>query len=1315
MTWYNPLTWFDNETNSTEQQNKKVLDTLLDSPEYNEWFLNWINNRIADVTKHIPVLDEYAKTTAAENIAEQFEKATQQLPEVFKANNITAYDVYKYLNNKLDDKELENKIKWLATQYDISKFKNIVPNAEEKLKQMWYKWDIIAKLSPEKIISEYTKELTQWTIWKQLSDLTNKWVITKKEANNTMNIMKDYIKRLAEIDLSMKKSFWDRTPEKLKSWLRNVRNLINTYLTAVVDKLKEYWWDFEKVSNDDELNQLASQIEDWLNSLRTLSSLQGIADKESVLGKIKSWAWTIMWFLNTAVQKWEEWWAELVNAITPYHVEWGNNLQERIDLADNKSTLYDKVMQWVWNTIADLVPWTVSTILWIWWVSKVAGATEKISPLLSKTINVLWTNEAINWIFNHYFDPAQTRLTQQTDMLFDIAGEAIMNPALSLIWQTGKKILGLTEKDALKKYLDDTEFIIKDKDWKQVKVKWNEVFKNLWDIEEFAKAKWISDYNAIKDLFQKYIAKLDELNKKKSWLFSPLVKITKKAVLEDINNYLKKTNSNPVLSKVLDTVIKTNNSKAIDKVFDYVSQSAKEWSESVDKYLKTANNLSDIKNFLTHLDLKKTFLKKVSNDLSVKNWDVIKIANTNPIPKDYDFKLKYNLKEGTLEDDTFSKVMWDAVEYAYKKFNWKPVSYDEFVDTIVWYFKNVWEVSKLPRTYQDLINRVVKQLIKWKKDNVLSWTKIQLFKNKKWALWLTDNTKDIVKVNTLKELYWNNPENFFIVLFHELTHRKWENFFRKVTGEKVTKRLDDIYEKAVAGVKQLIQIAEWEQKKDLEKLLKTILQSKEEFLAYVIWEMIVRWNKSDILDRLLKQLSDLWIDIKQDELNLFKEAIKKYISKRFFVDNPDKVNWVLKFAANIGLIINKWYKTIKNYFTNFVKFRDIKELEKAIDIMTEKEFNDFVRNIFGSKYLAYKNKYWIPDKDFRELVRLQLKLWLWWENGLKAAAVWNYIDDLVTASVKKNSIPDIPDYFKKLFDNDSLSKIEQLRELAIKYYNEWLNVTNIAKELWKTKLWKTATEALAFMLKSLADGKIDNITLNTAAYLWSRVVGDDVLKTIKAKEDYLSKALNYITKKLWIKKWDDSIKWLLQSMWYDIDNRYINKFKNTNFDIWIWLKNWWITKIANIDKNKAEALIKANYYRFNPIVARNLNKWLVKQYPELANLDERLYTQALKNYQYVKKIPIPVWTRKYPGIENRFLAPLVEKDGKNIIVTTDDWVKYIYDEKTWNMIKQNIPATEIIKQEYESNRYLKIKDTIDYLISDEKYAMFKNFKKALNC
>jgi len=1242
---YDNITWKDVQW--------KRLDNAIDNTDA-EWILWNLYKYSARYWPGNSYKQEYLQNQTNSLISE----TSKQLPKIALDLGINSKDIAlnkQWLLQNKKKAQIINQL-WLDKYLNNDVAKSIVANYNND------KWlvNYDTATAKTKEIKPFYDELNA-ILQPKINTLLSEWKIDKAKASQLFRTIEDYANKTNTFSSDLDSNPAIKNDKWIQTLLTARKQYIKEYAQQIWDKLIKYNGDMEKLENDPDLTSLWHTITNLDDNIRNtiaeksftntnvfehpiLSAKRGITALEWLA---TSWIWmewrALEWGYNSTLWR-----------ITGTHLEQWAWIQQDL----NKNWITDDFV----NFTTDVAPWVIDAVWWIWAIWKLW--------VLWKLWETLAENEHINWIFNSYFDPWVSNSTANTDIAFDVWWEILWNTIWTLIWKW-------LDTAAIKKYwkdLDDTvEFKVPevDKEWK---ILYKTKKMSIWDIlkspdkfpdflnkwsEEIAKTN-LSAYNT---LLNKTIWKLEDLSKKKSWL---LVRRTKKQIIDWI-------------SKNLEDLWLAKQGKILQEL-----STSKEWVN------KVFDNIKDIfNNYKTQVDnllVKNNRTLEQNAILLNKNWFTEAIArkleepDANVLPTPAEVKVQAKIKNNIpLNDEDIIETLPDSI-FKVLKNNKNEMDFSTFKEKVLDTLRtNVW--WKLPEPYRKNIVKALENAewfskkLKIKRQDIIWW-------DEKY-LWSSNIQKQEIRLKLLKWMYKNNPEDFFVVLFHELSHNRGYEFFKKMfKWEKAQEHIDSLFWDLLVGYDLIKKDLPPETRKELDRLA----ENKEEFLAYIIWDQIVKWN-TKLLDKFIDTVNKYWKWlISKDEANEIKGAITKYINSRFLQWKPEEL-WILwksvNYATSIWKNIKEWAKIMKYNLRWLIKHKNNKTLDAVISWMTREDIIKTLRS--KELWEVYKKVKKIinnmSDDELRDTLRYYIKMDLAWENWFKAAALWNTIWDILEG---KKYIPYLSDI---IWDVKAEDLLKALQDWKIPY----------------TKLWKSAWTALDLLLHS---EHMDPVLFNQASVLWKHLLDNAWIKLKAWNENTFNRILEYLWSKYDISEASKWVNDLLASIWYtlidsskwaEIKRRILNGTFNIN-DFKDSIKQiWW-------DKTQ---LAEYNYSKYNADLAHTLNK--------IAGInDSKLYKHYKWIEQFIKSNNLwdDIAKTRIEWVPQKYWRYIANKEWNNLIYTDKSWREILYKWNTWEAVIldnwQNIFIKSITDD--RTSRWFSL---IDDVYNENNYQMFLNTKTIL--
>ena len=1206
-----------------------------------KWFWNDFNNAVASIASFIPWLD-YAEQVVADNLVEDITKIEKEKRQA-KWEPSKVYLTEEVLKQYQDEVEDVKDMVWKDILKESIKEHNKELKIEEK------SW----------------KELEQ-TIFPQIDKMSKEWLINDEDKPRLYTILFNYNKDLNETLYEIENLDGDLI-KHYKPRIDRIKKLKNIFFNKLAEKIKKYHWDMEKVSNDDELREVIYELQrdlEWLKVVWQRQSIWTTDDPilkakrtfQALLGVMSSWMKMNMMNMsdvyNTTIWKltWtrveSQWWP-----LKSLDQVWASTAFRIIDSA--------------WNLADSIIPhavWGWFAIL-KWW--QLVDRITKSGTILNKMLKTAGANEIINASFNNAFEPILSKRTARTDMAIDALSALILSPLLEWI---AKWTSIYIDKQALKKYGDEAVELV-GKDWTKHRIKISDLATNPEKLQEVvntvADAKWTLDLVKLNQLFWDTITQLNKLvDKKSSLITAPLVRAYKKKII----NWMIKWFEDIWQKNVAEALNKlTYSSEWIDEVFNKLHQAFLDYSSDLQKLIDTSNNTD----FLNAVKIKvwETFMKRIWESL-LKKGDID--PSMVKAPRIEDLKLEYMANNIRTWPDVF-KTLQKAIDIVVDKYKWKKVKASQFINTLInvidehfkWPIKYVWWAKAL---------RNIRAWLEKMKD-------IQgdiLLKNIE-ELWYT--TKWTITISSLKDLY-KNPVDFYIVLFHELTHLAWWiDLFKKVVWEKRFKQFIDLYKKLKVWVDKLKDYP-WIDRQVLNNIERTVLEEPEEFFAYILWEILVKWD-SDVWRKMFNLLKNMWLPISYRK---FLFWVKKYINTRFWEVKAgiDELRKIKRFWEDIM----EWRKAFNTLFGRFLKTWRYEYLYK---LLNETDLDKIIRELYATEDARkYIKELWLDEDTVKEIIRYQIMLSTEWKKGFQSWMLWKYIWDLVDNWKSK-----LENYVVDIFGQDKINKVKRIL-------------------LWDEKVsWKVSDTLWEITRHMLRTNTIESVNkVNVVSLIFKDAIQWFGLK--KSQTDLIWKLINVYKKEFWIinsykskysefiKAFDLKIKgWVWERDLKDI-------FENLNHHKLDALLKKWKIKIWKTDFD--EILIRYLYNRFNHNIVHTLLKRTLTD-KELINLNNKLYTSRQKILEIAKSKNIEP-AKKTVWWADNLGAYLIEKQWEKIIMTDISWKGYIYE--WWKLVEWRYShMPKIIEEWFLFDRTVKIKEYIDDIFNEDTKWILTDFTNKL--
>jgi len=1264
-----------------------------------------LTNVFSDMKKNIDgLVDEVIKVAKAlPDFPEQFKKDVEEgIWGVLDWGASIPKNWYETIKERVSEYKEKGEVPSLL---DAAKISLEATEASLLWKQDTKLWEI------SDYISQHNSDLNWWDkISGYLSDvvwLRDWWMEEQKEKQKQQEevkewadeLFKDLSTKLKDVNLDNKtlsylaRSYYNDIWKPTKQLVSVVKNektkkleeLAEQLKDLFVQKLKEYKWDLEKVRNDKELKELERQWQRYKAMISMESATKSLWNlekdfKEWLLGPIK-WIWH--WLESASA-----WLTAGISALKHWILSdsdyWLSFIKDIRKPSDSVATELLHVVKKTFDNLPELWGMITQVItahkLPMWWFTK-----------------FLTENAIVDWVLNQYLDPTLKQKTIEADMLFDSIATTLFE-WISKLWTKALDWKRLKN------------FEVELPNWEKVKL-----YKLLWDpktaeeasqkIKELVDNKWKLDLNLLKTFVEDVVKKLDDTTKtsyKKAFI-EALWKTYKQAGEED-------------LAKFFEMVSKSWSKAAIDKVFADVQSVFRQYLQDIEEWWKRIQWGKNVEEILKWMQLKDRFLKKLELSLKPEVWKVKQIDDIKNIkPQEtinvFDIQ-KITATPKILTDKDVIQNLDNAIAYALKWVKWKWIKLQTFANRLKTYFETIkwWKLTPQENQFIKNISNQLSRIIRSKDfKNIKIKPLSKLWKQiEEWAKWASE--KWIIYLNTLKELY-KNPEEFFIVLFHELTHQAG---IQKLVEQALwIKNVDKVYNEIVNGFKQIYDKVDEPTRQYIDKLFNTILKDKEEFLAYLAGE-ILTFGGTKKLEQFVEVLKKSGIDIDEKAINEFYQGLQTYLKTRFGLENIADVSRFIRFAKNINNAIREWLDIMKKIVADLWKTRSIWALEKYIMTEHPEKLINLAKQIW--KWYSNLN---FEDEFVRKVLLNQIVLNAAWENGFKSAIVFTYWQELLRLFEKlengdlwavekilwlNKKIEEIlirtwlknTEFWEKLMtkldeiynnitkkylafklfmdfklDEEQIRKILRDESLNVERYTK-INFLQDIKNFVKTKTdihW--INSILPFFMRYMTKWHIDQVWLSLLFDVWYRTLKELWINLKKSSEDLLSKVVKKLVEDRNLISKDRSIANLFRELWFDVnDVRLAEK----------WLKRilkWEdakkiLTELEQqgvLQKNKtlqkfidSEDFIRLNYFRFDPELAYQINRYYIDKNPKLYKLNKQLYNLIKWMLDEANKAWIDVARREIMWLDPKLWAPILETDGKNIIIMANDWRKYVYNQ-----------------------------------------------------
>lgn len=1237
----------------------KALNKELTDDAATDWLTRWYQvvasspyakalDWLTQPIQNLTTLDEDIKKSLIQRDTQaKINQLNKQLAEDLKEQWITAEDVLKQQYG-----------------YELPDWKKkVLEEAAPKIDTSWLDKKRIQELLEDKADRDVL-DLDQATVLvekKWGKDIENLWLDKEKASELFWMLAKDLYANIGK----------DPT----------LQALADRYVRTLLYKIKEYDWDFQQVANDPDLLQLDTNISNALWESKYQKGTSAAAEAFAQ-GNVIKWVLRTVQAAGTKATEWvhyaAKWIRDLWNLLPWGQIETETLLQWKINRiwASTAARAIDAIGE----TVANALPDIATMIVWWQWVT----AVTKWAWLTSKLGQRALMNQVVNSVANAHFDPELHWSTIATDLTFDILWEWLMG-AFGKAARAYKKTKNLR--------------LVEEAFWDSVIKIWDKEIKLtdiLYDNKDLGTAAALAEEVGkwqLKSL-ENVLKGIDEMAKK---LWNVDKRAVKKAVVELMADNVKKYWTNPAVWDLLQNMARSK--AGVDEAYNAIVKSFDDFKNGL-KQLSDAHT-DKLNQLDLLLDTKKRFVDYLSQSVK-KEGKKLKVQQA-PLIKEW-LDLKYEAKAWEVSDEAFNKALDGAMNYIQKKFKWQKLTAKQFVDEIENYFNAlVWDV---PAATKKQIRRMLNAFknVAFKQDTIIELSTKKLPKNAKWLI-----EKGKIKLSTLKNLY-KDPQEFFIVAFHELTHWLWEWAWEKIVWPKRAKWLKDYYRQIKKAVDDYI-AATWDTQ--LAQKLWAVLQDEEEFIAYMLWEYIVKWD-SQTLNGLIKLLEDNGIKDAWKMKNRIINALKTYLSSRFkWLDLTEFQNSIRQ-ALYLSDEIQKW-RALSKKLTSLLKNKQLAQVPDVLEQMSEAEFKDAAKNVFwqklGKQYaLLYQESPIIAKNVFYS----QLLLNLPWEKWFKAAyyfsALWDLLDD-----------------FGKLSKEDLLKKLEQYKNIHIGLFGEdWAAVfDDLLQAVEKSS---TPEGALTMFVKTLPQWKASNAVMEAmekavrAYNLWKRQIAFQLMLNARAKwaktsvgrmvkwaTDYFNKFVSY-TKRL-VEKWTKDLI-SLKSLWFDSKNwNETLKLLSQGSRVATLIKKW----LLNIDIKSVEQARQAIAYLFDNFdtdIAYKLAKYIWDKF----GLTDEVITRYKTIKQLTKKAEnkwIELGKKTILWVKEKYWASLIKSVWNDIVVVWKDWRSYLI-WTDWTI--RSVSAKKVSRLLEESpwlRRDFRYKEIIDTIFEPKTYQEFININEAI--
>lgn len=1200
--------WLDKQA-----ETRKML--AEDIFEKDKWFWNDLNNVFALTISVIPLIwTSYAEQTVIKNIWEDIEKKEQEKrKEKWKKED----EIWPDLISEDTYQEFKPQIQRLEEIYWKQKVKQIFEQ-EKREKKVEYQ-----------TFQELKEKLGKW-----LEEYVKKWLIDNSEATQAFQIVAKHMRNLNSLLDNLKQTKWVWA-DWVKNQIKEIEELKDKYYETLLKKIEEYathknkW---EAISNDDELYEIMTELQSRLNAIRVVAPASDVLSPETWKDPLMLWK---KWFqtatsLPVMILKTAQlglsnlynktWWK-----LTDTHLElqgWPQTELDQITMSTSQK-IFDKV----WNFIDSVAPYLV----WAWWqiklTNKFADKVFKNNTVLRQAFKAWTTNEVINSMFNVAFEPILSPSTARFDVALDAFSAIFLSPLLGAV---SKWIKYWLEKHAIQKYWDLAIEITDDTGKVKKTIKLADLATNEDElkkiIDTFVEWKSAKDIAKLAWLFGENVKRMDKIAQKKSWIITNrLVRAYKENVIDWIIKWFEKTWQKNVANALRKL---KSSAGGVDEIFKALQESFAKFANELEKAAKVlewTNEFAAIKARIGEI-----FMKQIGESLA-KNWKII--PENIRLPSREEMVLKYL---GNNVSSWKKLLGWldtavDVVMREFRENKWKPLTISRFINTLI---------NVLDKYFDEPIKnirgaKVARNIKEWLERFKKTWWYVK-FENIP-TLWQT--VKHTITINALKDLF-KNPIDFYIVLFHELTHKVWGvELFRKIVGEQAYKEFSELYDTLKLWVAKMKQIPGVDVD-ILTRIENTVLKNKEEFFAYILGEMFVKW-RSDVLEKMINLLKSMWLPV---DIQKFLKAIRKYINTRF-----DAVKWnidKIKQMKDFGETHQKARLAFNTLFSDFLKRGDYTALYRLLD---ETELETLLNALYTPEVKKYIKSLWLSEDIIKDAIKFQIMMSAEWIKGFQAWMLWKYIGDIINDWTSV-----LEDYVVKIFGKDK--------------------ITDIKKALrWEQGLKWVMTDTISDIVKNMlkANTVESRDKVNLASLIFSYWIQWFGLK--KSQKDLIKEVIDMYKKEFeiideYITRYDEFLKWLGLKINKDVDTTLLKQaLEDGDYNALDKLLKKEQIVLEKIPLN--EVYIRDLYNKFNhnivhTVLKRHFEKFGVSD--DIKKLNERLYAyrqailSELEN-KWIKPAQKIIWWA------NKLWAYLFEKVGKKVIIKSTDWRHFILE---WGVLKE---------------------------------------------
>ena len=1199
--------------------------------------------------------------------------------------------------------------------------------------------------------------------------------------SNSLSTLKGYIEEKAQDEQDLKdamlKTEWDTNLYWMVwSYYKNYKGYMDKLYQRMWEligkKRKETGGkvsgdDMKKIFDDDKIKDYAYKAKDnYKIAHQLLNGEELYGDVSNAIDKFKNldilwwlkntWIWILQWIENgmsSITYWWEKWltmwlkefeeaskWMQKWNAPIISQmgsvIHWVSNklLEAQYDLWDFASRI--KGSEWsvlhnidyIWTNVlwfTKYIPWLFVWLGSIWKAGKLYWKTAKAlwaSSKVQKAAEVwwwmfFWTDLTVDWVVNYWTNTHIDDKQVAADYLYNI----LFGAAISWMANWYKFYKEWLNKKAEEEFLNtvvDVPFLNKDKEPVKIQIKVWDYFKSPGEVIRIARAKWVVDLNLFKKLsngVKKKVSSLaDNLNEKeqlktmKQFNLQVAKFFGDDTVLENVNRINKtKTGTKQMYGKmmnVLDDFIKSQ-AKNIDE--------AEQQVDKLSAYKAVRDSFANKKAVYDYLQWLDNISIKIGKNKTKKiEMSFNKMSNLNKIEFD---KLSW-IERKEFTNKVLNDVIKNYNEQIFKDSDNIPLSsYLEWLKKVLW-----WAVNASWKDLKNLLNTNVKVLDKFEKIIKRISTKNQeykIWKTNKWnALARAEIANKLIKLNNIHKDF-KNPEDFLVVLIHELTHLT-ENWLKEIWGEKLVSNVKKDWYK----VSILFKALNWKTVSDIRPF-----NTKKEITEYI--------------DNISKPEAHISDDIVDFNIKLSKTINDKVISN---ADRKEYLSMFLNSKKNLlESVKNNWdLEQILREFNSFVKQSDYAKQSFGIDINAEdyiKQYKDDIVNKIIEKYNIQDRDIWVVK--YHELLRevsnkydplirdLWLKRMLYEITSNEETTIWwvkwfsEYLSYILSEKLVKWEWWETLEKITKMIGINDYKIEKHINEAADKILNiKYKELVNKDIE-WVKKVWKIVKD----ISKDKDVIKRENVVIHNFQELLKYPSADNLLELVDNLDKNQFNEL--IAKWLWYNKKD--IEEVEKVLWFEKTKRYIWN----DILLWItgkdWIISWWLWEWISKDKdiNGLKYYIKDNLLEYI-WEGKNVDA-IKKALDPKGNININTYYSILSGYiengnghviwavwKVLDKLASDVWKATSKTIDDILKLSFLSKEEKSLL----KWVRDLYDAyenekllqvfKSFNEKAVSTLLTEIDNvKEIEKNILTKNRKTKEEFVKEIRDLIGKIWKK----